>query len=343
MLFLAVAAFGLSSIWAGGDDWSPERAARYLDGRLQQWFAWKPAASPDGPCVSCHTGMTYLMARPALRRRLGEPQPTPFETGLLDRLRADVGEKPESYLQGVEVIFAALFLSERDAGKPMTPETHKAFRQLWSLQRSEGSSRGSWEWLIVDLDPWEQTESTYFGAALAALAAGNAGVASAADTSVASHLAALTTYLRTPSSVGSRPLHDRLALLWASSTQRGLLSDAERASLAAEVLDKQQPDGGWTNESLGPWMPHPEAPRVVGSSSYPTAFVTFVLQRAGVKPTDPRLARALAWLSSHQNRETGAWPALSMNKQYPPGSMQSFFMQDAATAFASLALVEAGR
>ena len=169
--------------------------------------------------------MTYLLARPALGRRLGRSQPTSFETGLLDRLRADVGDKPESYLQGVEVIFAALFLSERDRGRPMSPDTRKAFNQLWSLQVNEGPSRGSWDWLIVDLDPWEQAESTYFGAALAALAAGNAGAAYVADVSVASHLAALTAFLRTPSPV--RPLHDRLALLWASSKQRELLSGAE--------------------------------------------------------------------------------------------------------------------
>ena len=30
-----------------------------------------------------------------------------------------------------------------------------------------------------------------------------------------------------------------------------------------------------------------------------------------------------------------------MNKKYPDGSMMSLFMQDAATAFASIALVEA--
>jgi hypothetical protein len=90
-------------------------------------------------------------------------------------------------------------------------------------------------------------------------------------------------------------------------------------------------------------MPHPEAPAESGSSSYATAYTTYVLQRGGVNPSDPRLARALLWLTSHQDRETGAWPAQSMNKRYPAGSMQSFFMQDAATAFASLALIEAGR
>src|SRR5262245_54050157 len=252
--------------------------------------------------------MTYLMARPALRRKLGESQPTSSETGLLDRLRADVGDKPESYLQGVEVVFAALFLAERDSGRPMTPETRKAFNQLWSLQVTEGPSRGAWDWLIVDLDPWEQAESTYFGAALAALAVGTAGPAYAGDVSVASHLAALRSYLRTSSPL-RRPLHDRLALLWASSKQRELLSSAERQSLVDEAFRKQQPDGGWTNESLGPWMPHPGAPTVSGSSSYATAFTTYVLQRGGVNPSDPRLARALLWLTNHQDRETGAWPA----------------------------------
>ncbi len=342
LVCLAVAALGLSSTSAIGDDWSPERAARYLDGRLQKWFAWKPAASPDGPCVSCHTGMTYLMARPALRRKLGEPQPTAYEKGLLDRLRTNVGAKPESYLQGVEVIFAALFLSELDGGKTMSADTRKAFDQLWTLQLPDGPSSGSWEWLSVDLDPWEHSESAYFGAALAALAVGNAGETYANDRPVVSHVAALTTHLRAPPPT-RRPLHDRLALLWASSKFKDVFRTTERESLVDEVFARQQPDGGWTNASLGPWTPHPQQPTVSGSSSYATGYVTYVLQRAGVRPSDPRLTRALAWLTGHQDRETGAWPAVSMNKRYPAGSMESFFMQDAATAFASLALLEAGR
>ena len=42
--------------------------------------------------------MTYLFARPALRR-LKESQPTMYEVGLLDRLRAKVGEKSAGALQ----------------------------------------------------------------------------------------------------------------------------------------------------------------------------------------------------------------------------------------------------
>ena len=83
-------------------DWSPQAAARYLDERQKQWFEWKPAASANGPCVSCHTGMPYLLARPVLRRALKEDQPTVYERGLMDRLRANVGSKPPGGLQDVE-------------------------------------------------------------------------------------------------------------------------------------------------------------------------------------------------------------------------------------------------
>ena len=51
-----------------GEEAAASSAAQYLDARQQAWFEWKPAiASGRGPCLSCHTGMTYLLARPALR------------------------------------------------------------------------------------------------------------------------------------------------------------------------------------------------------------------------------------------------------------------------------------
>jgi hypothetical protein len=98
-----------------------------------------------------------------------------------------------------------------------------------------------------------------------------------------------------------------------------------------ESFQYQRPDGGWSTASLGPWTAHPAAPSVSGSGAYATAYVTYVLQRAGVKPSDQRLARALVWLTDRQDPESGAWPEVSMNKKYPAGSMESFFMQDAAT------------
>jgi squalene-hopene/tetraprenyl-beta-curcumene cyclase len=322
-------------------DWSPELAARYLDGRQKEWFSWKPAMQADGPCVSCHTGMTYLLARPVLRRALKESQPTMYETGLLDRLRTKVGEKPPGALQSVETIFSAMFLSREDARGTMSAHTQKAFDQLWALQASDGAGKGGWRWYAANLDPWENAESGYYGASLAALALGQTSSTYREVANIRDHAAMLVTFLTNPPA--PRRLHDRLALLWGTSELRSLLSEGERTAIVADVFGKQQPDGGWTIESLGPWMAHPDAPPASGSNAYATAFAAFALRRSGVAANDPRLARALTWLASKQDPQTGAWPAVSMNKRYPDGSMESRFMQDAATAFASLALIESGR
>jgi hypothetical protein len=64
------------------------------------------------------------------------------------------------------------------------------------------------------------------------------------------------------------------------------------------------------------------------------------VQKAGVGRTNPKLARALDWLRSHQDQQSGYWAAESMNKTYAPDSMQIRFMRDAATGFAALALLE---
>jgi len=59
--------------------------------------------------------------------------------------------------------------------------------------------------------------------------------------------------------------------------------------------------------------------------------------KAGVK--GPALTKALQWLRTHQDAATGTWEATSMNKHFEPGGMQDQFMRDAATSFASLALL----
>lgn len=318
-------------------EWSPELAARYLDSRQQEWFNWKPAMQPDGPCVSCHTGMTYLLARPALRRVLKESQPTMYEIGLLDRLRTKVGEKPPGALQGVETIFSAMFLSREDAMKTMSAHAQKAFDQLWALQSAEGPSKGGWRWYAANLDPWENTESGYYGASIAAMALAQTPAEYRNTPNVRERAASLNAYLT--ESAALRRLHDRLAMLWAGVQ----IPDSLRDAIRNDAFTRQQTDGGWTIESLGPWASHPDAPPASGSNAYATAFTAFALLRGGVRASDPHLTKALSWLQAHQDPKTGAWAATSMNKRYPEGSMESRFLQDAATAFASLALIEAGR
>jgi squalene-hopene/tetraprenyl-beta-curcumene cyclase len=320
-------------------EWSPALAARYLDARQQAWFDWKTAQSSDGPCVSCHTGMTYLLARPVLRRALHETEPTRFEAGYLNRLKTKMAKPAEGALGTVEAVMSAMFLSRDDARAVMSSHTRQAFDRLWELQESDGPAKGGWPWYEAKLDPWENSESLYYGSALVALALGQTSDAYQNDAAVRARAAALTTYLTHQPSPPR--LHDRLATLWASSTMPSLLPDASRRALLAEIFERQQPDGGWTLAGLGPWMAHDDPPPSIGSHAYATAFTAFVLQRAGVPTSHAGMGKALAWLRSHQDPASGAWPAVSMNKKYPDGSMPSLFMQDAATAFAAMVLVEA--
>jgi squalene-hopene/tetraprenyl-beta-curcumene cyclase len=323
-------------------DWNPRLAAAYLDERQKAWFAWKPAASPEGPCVSCHTGMTYLMARPELRRALGERDPTLYERGLLDRLRSKVGPTPPGTLRGIETIFAALFLAGEDSPGTRGGTTRLAFERLWALQLDDGPDRGSWQWYTANLEPWEHDEFALFGAALSAVALARTPSEYRRGREVRQHTASMLAFLdRTLAE--PRPLHDRAAVLWASSALEGALAAPRRAALVAELLMKQSADGGWSTAALGPWAASGETPSDAGSNGYATAFVTFVLGEAGVPASDTRLARALDWLAAHQDPQTGAWPAPSMNKRSPPDSMEARVMQDAATGFASLALLRAAR
>ena len=318
-------------LWAA--DWSPRKAADYLDARQKEWFAWPTANASGTPCVSFHTGLTYLLARPGLRHVLGESAPTQYETGLLDALRARVEKKASQDLTpasgktptaaqslGVESILSVLFL-----------RTQPALDQMWALQHRDGNLKGAWAWFSLELDPWEMPESSYFGATLAALA-----VAGPPKENRPDRVSELVSYLRREAA--AQPLQNRLMLLWAATRLPEALEPDVRKSILDEAWKKQQADGTWTIESLGPFQKHDKAPAAKGNTAYATALTAFLLEQAGVTSSDARLARALGWLRSHQEPE-GYWEGESMNKTYPAGSMEIRFMRDAATGFAAMALL----
>ncbi|MEO8594977.1 MAG: hypothetical protein ABI759_16780 [Candidatus Solibacter sp.] len=301
-------------------DWNPRLAAQYLDARQKEWFEWPTANANAKPCVSCHTGMTYLLARPALRRALGEDAPTTYETGLLASLRSRVEkrEPPAAPALGVETVLAARFL-----GSP------EALDRLWALQVKAGDTKGSWNWFSLDLDPWEMPHSRFYGAALAAMAL----PAAEQSRPEAKDLAA---FLQREQA--AQPLHNRLMLLWAATRFPALLGAPERRAIVDKVWQAQQEDGSWTAAAMGPFTAHAAAPEAPGANAYMTAFAAYVMQQGG-DSANPKMARALNWLRTHQDPATGSWLAVSMNKQFPTGSQQSKFMSDAATAFAVLALL----
>ncbi|HEV2690059.1 MAG TPA: hypothetical protein VGV35_15980 [Bryobacteraceae bacterium] len=330
-------------------DWNPRLAADYLDGRQKAWFAW-PAANKgeNGVCLSCHTGLTYLLARPALSHALGENGATPYETQLLDSIKKRVGnnnpkqfgasEPHASEALRTESVLSALLLARVDASSgTLSPDTEQAFDRMWTLQLASGDNKGAWIWNSFGLDPWEEPESMYYGAALAALAVGVAPADYRSRHNIRENLDRLRSYLTAQRQ--TQPVHNQLLLVWASTKLSGLLSATEKKAIVDRVIACQQSDGGWALESLGPWRAHGAAAPSVGSNSYATGFVAFILRQAGVSRKDLVMNRALAWLRSHQDPK-GFWDAKSMNKEYPPDSMPMQFMRDAATSYASLALVE---
>lgn len=79
-----------------GGGWDRESAARYLDERMQVWFdngKKLRTGQSETVCVSCHTTVPYVLARPALRRAMQVSAVTPEEV----RLFEETTRRVESY------------------------------------------------------------------------------------------------------------------------------------------------------------------------------------------------------------------------------------------------------
>jgi squalene-hopene/tetraprenyl-beta-curcumene cyclase len=316
-------------------DWDAAAAARYLDARAAAWAVWPRAAKEGGACVSCHTTLGYLMARPLLRHKLDEAAPTEFEKGLIAGVRVRSAKPPAAQAADktlVVVDLLALTLDDRSRGAGVSADAEAAFKTIWATQREDGA----WGWTNANLEPWEVPESVYFGAALAAVATGVAPDGYQARPDIQPNLVRLKAYLR--QNRAGQPLANRLVLLWAAASMDGIVTAAERREILDALWNGQNEDGGWKLGALGPWRDRTDPPPVpAGSSAFATAWASAMLRLAGVKPEDAHLARALTWLRQHQSPE-GFWDAASMNHRYEPGSMPELFMRDASTGYAVLAL-----
>lgn len=319
--------------------WDARSAANYLDSRIEWWSTWKPAARDhDTFCVSCHTTLPYAAARASLRKTLGEQGPAPIEQKLVDNVITRVrswdqlapyypnkketdSKTPES--RGTEAILNAFVLARYGSGD----DVQRALDLMWAQQLTSGDAKGAFPWLEFHNQPWEGN-SQYYGAALAAIAAGGSAHAG---------LDALKQYLR--KDIAAHTLHDRVMLLWASARVDGLLTAGERHGIVDDLLSRQKPDGGFSLTSLvGDWKRHDDTPLETKSDGYATGLVAYVLQEAGVPRGNAHLHASLAWLQSNQEASDGRWLAYSLNKQRDLSSDIGKFMSDAATAYAVLAL-----
>ena len=340
---MAAAALAAGCAHPGGD-WNRAAAARYLDSRASQWLSWGPAARAHGTvCISCHTTLPYLMARQLL------PQPglpTPERRLLADvqeRVRAGPGAAPwypgqAAASRGTEAVLNALILADEDArAGHLSTLAAAALERMWAQQLTSGPEAGSWPWIGFDNEPWEAPDSRYYGAALAALAAATAPDDYLARPPVQERLQLLRNYLTR--AYPDQMLLNRITLLWAAGRMPQLMAPDVRRSLIAQIWAQQRADGGWCLASLMPrWARRDGGRQSSDSDGFATAFVVLALRQSGVAPADARLQRGLSWLAAHQNRWRGDWSADSPNHRHGYWDTTRHFMDDAATAFAVMAL-----
>ncbi|MGH9717527.1 MAG: hypothetical protein ACRD4R_12490 [Candidatus Acidiferrales bacterium] len=333
--------------------WNRNSAAKYLDQREARWERWPGAARDHGTfCVSCHTALSFALARPEIQAPKEEKTGSLEEAKLINDVRKRVrlwqqvgpyyrGMGDES--RGTESVLNALILATNDSrnGSILDIDTLAAFDDMWTLQHTSGAEEGAWSWLQFRQEPWEAPDSVYYGACLAALAIGRAPGDYRDSPSIQPHLALLRDYLNR--NYASQTTINQVTLLWASLRWPGLIESDTQRAIINKVFVKQRPDGGWSLATLiGNWKRTDGTPLVLRSDGYATGLITYVLQESGVPRNDIHLTRGLAWLSRNQSWWNGHWSAYSLNKRrHDPLSNVSQFMNDAATAYAALALTEA--
>ena len=351
--------------------WDPEKAARFMDDRMDLWFE-KAAKLKTGEgkttCISCHAVVPYLLARPMLRKAMHVNDPTPQEA----RLLREINQRVETYAsheplygskegpsRGTEAVLNALILTLEDVRQKrelMSEPTRKAFRELWERQRPDGA----WDWLDFGVEPDESADAQYFGAALGAIATGAAPGLVSKEGDSAVHIDRLRGYLGGKYAVQNR--YNRLWALLASTRLAGLLNSEQRETLIAELLANQNEDGGWSLSGLGPWRwskatapfappGNPDPAVLANSDAYATGLIAYVLRQTGAPSMGPALKKAADWLKADQKELSGphpwkVWQAPSLNHDREHGGAHGdlwkrMVMWDGATAFAVMALVPA--
>lgn len=354
--------------------WDRDAAARYLDRRMDAWWANAKTLKTDGGdtrCLSCHTALPYVWARPALRRSLNAEQPTPHEQRVIEQVSRRIGYRPvdQPYYdhteakkvesRGVEAVINAVALT--GLGDETTPDERQALvaaamSRMWNVQRPDGA----WDWLDFGLEPYEAPDAVFHGATLAALAAGSpAGNRTIDSDSARQGMVKLRGYLR--SRVNDQRAFNRAWMLLAASRVDGLLTRPERDAIVKSLASLQRADGGWSLADLGVWRwTRQEAPfappgtvdtaLAAQSDGYATGLVVYALRRAGQPVSNPTIRNGQQWLIDHQAPERAGdpawapWRAHSLNFDREHGGPKGepwrrMFMSDLATAFGVLALL----
>lgn len=354
------------------DAFDAAASARYLDARMDLW--WTKAkvlrtGSGETKCLSCHTAVPYALARPELRRVLGESAPTAHEDQIMATVRQRVAamndEAPfydhtpakKSESAGVEAVLNAWLLTRYDTyGRSALPSetTRAAMTRLWQVQRADGA----WDWLDFGLEPYETADAAYHGATIAAMAAGSVqGRAASQSAAAKAGTDRLRAYLH--DGLASQRLFNKTWALLASVSFPGVMDGTTKDAVIRAVRSAQRADGGWSLADLGEWRwsktaapfapPGKDLALATGSDPYATGLVVYALRQAGVPTSDTAVAKGQAWLRTQQAAERpgdpawAPWRSHSLNFDREHGGdkgepWRRMFMSDLATAFAVLAL-----
>ena len=354
--------------------WDRAAAAKYLDDRMDLWFTnAKKLRTGDEKttCVSCHSSIPYALARPVLRRAMHASVPAAEETRLTDETTRrvesygthevlyEMNDVKKSESRGTEAVLNTVVLASADAAagrREPSEAMRKALNRLWEIQRPDGA----WDWLNFKLEPYETVDAVYHGATLAAIGVGMVPGAGT-EGSMAVGAGRLRAYLR--ENFAAQSLYNRTFALLASTGLSDVLSHAQRDALVAELGQRQQADGGWSLQAMGPWrwsateppfkpQGTPDPALLAQSDGFATGLIVYTMLRNGLRADHPAVSAGVRWLKMHQqdihvdDRAWTAWRAYSLNADREHGgpggdTWRRLFMSDAATAFSVLALIEA--
>jgi hypothetical protein len=295
---------------------------RGLDFLVKDALAWKNTHN----CVSCHHASLVIWSmREAKERGHAVNEPVLVE---MTKWVAESGDgktgvpRPAGVPKALnaKAVWFALAL-----GADPKPDSvaQKALKLLWTTVKSDQTEKGSWA-------SWPETRPPLFGnsddsmTALAALAVLPAAANGDDELRVVRDKAvkwlAETKTDDDPQSIAMR------LVLW---TRLGRPAE-EWGPLVRRIKEWQNANGGWSQA------------RGMASDAWATGQALYALAHAGIKPNEPVIARACAFLIETQ-RNDGSWPMTS--RPTAPGGKGSTSLipiTGAGSAWAVLGLVRSG-
>lgn len=304
--------------------YSAKKAAEYLDRSALNWVKTKN-------CVTCHTTLFYMVARPALHTIL--PDSGEVRSSYEDYRKVRWQKKGPSEAAGFWPIVVGTGLAFNDAQTTgrLSDVARDVLDMMWTVQREDGG----WNWSHCDYAPMEIDD--HYGVTVAALTIGIAPDDYAKTPQSVAGLDKMRTYFNNNPPLS---LHHRAMLAWISVRINGIATEQQRQDTLAELLALQRDDGGWSTAGfLTDWKglagDDGEPLKTKASDGYGTGLVIVIARELGVPANDPRLQKGIQWIHANQ-RESGKWFTES------PVCDAGNLISNAGSAFVVLALQACG-